>query len=152
MEEADVLCTRIGIMSRGRLKCIGTQERLKSKFGTGYSLNIFCEASKVGDTIQFVQQKFPFAELDQSFSGTLMFKIQKVCGPFSSLFLSIFLKASPPSLIFQDKLVVSELFEVMQNERPDFINDWGLSMTTLEDVFLNIAKSDEMEHEAQHQQ
>ena len=40
MEEADVLCTRIGIMSRGNLKCLGTNVHLKNKFGEGYSLKI----------------------------------------------------------------------------------------------------------------
>jgi ABC-type multidrug transport system ATPase subunit len=38
MEEADHLFTRIGIMNFGRLRCLGTQNRLKSKFGTGYQL------------------------------------------------------------------------------------------------------------------
>lgn len=88
MEEADVLCTRIGIMSRGRLKCIGTQERLKTKFGTGYSLTVFCETAKIEETTQFIQNKFPFAELDESFSGTLTFKIQKVFLPLLKLLTS----------------------------------------------------------------
>lgn len=122
-----MLCTRIGIMSRGRLKCIGTQERLKTKFGTGYSLTLFCSEDKVDATTSFMESKFPFAELDESFAGTLSFKIPK------------------------DKLVVSELFAVMQQEKPAFIHDWGLSMTTLEDVFVNIAKMDESE-QAQEQQ
>lgn len=47
--------------------------------------------------------------------------------------------------------MVSDLFSVMQDEKPAFVHDWGLSMTTLEDVFLHIAKSDELEHEAQPQ-
>ena len=41
MEEADILCTRIGIMSRGALRCIGPNVRLKNKFGEGkfYKVN-----------------------------------------------------------------------------------------------------------------
>lgn len=35
MEEADALCTRIGILAGGNLQCIGTQTRLKKKFGQG---------------------------------------------------------------------------------------------------------------------
>jgi len=38
MEEADVLCSRIGIVSNGRLRCIGPQQRLKSLYGQGYNL------------------------------------------------------------------------------------------------------------------
>ena len=40
MEEADILSDRIGIMAKGRLRCIGTSIRLKSKFGTGFVASI----------------------------------------------------------------------------------------------------------------
>lgn len=40
MEEADVLSDRIGIMAKGRLRCIGTSIRLKAKFGTGFIANV----------------------------------------------------------------------------------------------------------------
>ena len=40
MEEADILSDRIGIMAKGRLRCIGTSIRLKSKFGTGFIATI----------------------------------------------------------------------------------------------------------------
>jgi ATP-binding cassette subfamily A (ABC1) protein 3 len=36
MEEAEALCTRIGIMVGGRLRCLGSAQHLKSKFGSGY--------------------------------------------------------------------------------------------------------------------
>jgi ABC-type multidrug transport system ATPase subunit len=42
MEEADVLCNRIGIVSDGILKCIGTQHRLKTLYGGGYHLFVNC--------------------------------------------------------------------------------------------------------------
>jgi len=42
MEEADVLCNRIGIFKDGGLKCIGPQTRLKKLYGDGYYLNINC--------------------------------------------------------------------------------------------------------------
>lgn len=40
MEEADILGDRIGIMAKGRLRCIGTSIRLKSRFGTGFIANV----------------------------------------------------------------------------------------------------------------
>ncbi|KFM28559.1 ABC transporter A family member 2 [Auxenochlorella protothecoides] len=42
MEEADILGDRqeIGIMARGRLRCIGTSLRLKMRFGSGYRISI----------------------------------------------------------------------------------------------------------------
>jgi ABC-type multidrug transport system ATPase subunit len=43
MDEADVLCDRIGIMSNGQLKCIGPQEYLKQKFSIHYALTVDVE-------------------------------------------------------------------------------------------------------------
>jgi ABC-type multidrug transport system ATPase subunit len=40
MEEAEALCTKLGIMVNGELKCIGSIQHLKSKFGKGYELEI----------------------------------------------------------------------------------------------------------------
>ena len=42
MEEADVLCNRIGIVNDGVLRCIGSQNRLKMLYGGGYHLFINC--------------------------------------------------------------------------------------------------------------
>jgi ABC-type multidrug transport system ATPase subunit len=43
MEEADILGDRIGIMARGKLMCIGTSLRLKSRFGSGYRVSVRVE-------------------------------------------------------------------------------------------------------------
>jgi ABC-type multidrug transport system ATPase subunit len=40
MLEADILCSRIAIMSRGSLKVIDTQQALKDRFGSGYLLQL----------------------------------------------------------------------------------------------------------------
>merc|ERR1712086_77510 len=46
MEEADVLCNRIAIISDGVVRCIGSQARLKSLYGGGYHLFINCHTQK----------------------------------------------------------------------------------------------------------
>lgn len=40
MEECEALCSRVSIVVNGRMKCLGTCQHLKSRFGHGYSLNI----------------------------------------------------------------------------------------------------------------
>ena len=52
MEEADILSDRIGIMAKGRLRCIGTSIRLKSKFGTGFIANVSFSGMNNGQTPQ----------------------------------------------------------------------------------------------------
>lgn len=39
MEEAEALCTRIGIMVNGRLSCLGSSQHLKLRFGNGYEVD-----------------------------------------------------------------------------------------------------------------
>ena len=46
MEEADVLCHRIGIVLDGILRCVGPQVRLKTPYGGGYHLFINCHKEK----------------------------------------------------------------------------------------------------------
>lgn len=38
MEEAEALCTKMGIMVKGEFKCFGPATHIKDKFGTGYEL------------------------------------------------------------------------------------------------------------------
>jgi ABC-type multidrug transport system ATPase subunit len=35
MDETEALCTNIGIMVNGELKCLGSLQHLKSKYGEG---------------------------------------------------------------------------------------------------------------------
>ncbi|OUM59968.1 hypothetical protein PIROE2DRAFT_14382, partial [Piromyces sp. E2] len=43
MEEAELLCNRIGILVNGKLRCIGSPEHLKMKFGNTYILDVQTE-------------------------------------------------------------------------------------------------------------
>eukprot|EP01048_Picozoa_sp_COSAG05_P025230 COSAG05_NODE_6321_length_981_cov_1.358277_1_plen_294_part_10 len=36
MEEVEALCTRVGVVVGGRLRCLGSNQHLKSRFGCGY--------------------------------------------------------------------------------------------------------------------
>lgn len=57
MEEADVLCNRIGIVSDGILRCVAPQVRLKSIYGGGYHLFINCQKGKVLQLIRHLKRQ-----------------------------------------------------------------------------------------------
>jgi ATP-binding cassette subfamily A (ABC1) protein 3 len=40
MEEVEALCTKVGIVVGGRLRCLGSNQQLKSRFGRGYFLEM----------------------------------------------------------------------------------------------------------------
>ena len=49
MEECEALCSRIGIMAHGKLRCLGSAQHLKSKFGRGYQLEMKVKIPQPGD-------------------------------------------------------------------------------------------------------
>eukprot|EP01094_Clydonella_sp_ATCC50884_P004693 TRINITY_DN13724_c0_g1_i1.p1 TRINITY_DN13724_c0_g1~~TRINITY_DN13724_c0_g1_i1.p1 ORF type:complete len:845 (+),score=259.83 TRINITY_DN13724_c0_g1_i1:97-2631(+) len=123
MEEADVLSDRIGIMTKGRLRAIGSSLHLKNKYGEGYSLRINCDKASVDYVVRWVSEMWPQAKLVERFAELLTFQIKR------------------------EHIVISEMFDQMEMNRERVgVVDWGISQTTIEDVFLKIAREEE-EHD-----
>lgn len=146
MEEAEALCSRIGIMAKGRLRCIGSAQHLKSKFGKGYVLTVNMlptDGSAVADAQQaavveeFVQEELSkgCAKLLSSINRTKKFLIYKST---STAYAGAASAARASTTI-----TISELFQQMEaNKERLQIREWGLSMSTLEDVFVSaVSKS-----------
>jgi ABC-type multidrug transport system ATPase subunit len=125
MEEADVLCNRIGIMTSGVLRCVGSTLHLKNKYGGGYHLFMNCKKDneniekfhEIQDNVKrYVGQILPNATLSEDNNGNFTFKVP---------------------LGFK----VSELFDQVESQKDRLgISDWGISLCTLEDVFLSVVK------------
>jgi len=120
MEEADVLCNRIGNMSRGALRAVGTNVRLKNKFGEGYSLKLNFDKDLQEKVEEFVAVIAPTSERVESYPGNQTYRISAKDFSMSKL-----------------------LTQMIESKDKINIRDWGISQTTLEDVFLNIVKNDE---------
>jgi len=131
MEEADVLCTRIGIVTKGQLRCIGPQTKLKSQYGSGYSLIINCQTDNLvgaGENealpehlyqkiTDFVEHLLPKAELKSVFNGNFVFEVPL------------------------EGLSISKIFESLEANKEELgISDWGISQSTLEDVFMEVVE------------
>ena len=56
-------------MNYGRLRCLGTQTRLKAKFGTGYQLQLHCETGRAAEVRGFVEDNLPQAVHTESYAG-----------------------------------------------------------------------------------
>jgi ABC-type multidrug transport system ATPase subunit len=120
MQEADALCNRIGIMSHGKMRCLGTNEHLKNKFGSGVRVTVTFDPVNEGAAIKFMQSVLVGAREESRTPGKVV-------------------------LVFQrGSTKMSTLFEKMQ-QRPKSagIREWGLQQTTLEEVFLKIARESE---------
>ena len=56
MEEAEALCTKMGIMVKGEFKCFGPSTHIKDKFGTGYEIEFKIRMLKEAETQQMLQE------------------------------------------------------------------------------------------------
>jgi ATP-binding cassette subfamily A (ABC1) protein 3 len=57
MEEAEALCTKMGIMVAGRFKCFGSSQHIKNKYGTGYEIEAKIK-TLVEEDISKLKQEF----------------------------------------------------------------------------------------------
>lgn len=56
MEEAEALCTKMGIMVQGNFKCFGSSQYIKHKFGTGYEIEIKIRTYTEKDIAEVLEQ------------------------------------------------------------------------------------------------
>ncbi|XP_025262179.1 ATP-binding cassette sub-family A member 5 isoform X4 [Camponotus floridanus] len=131
MEEADALCSRVGIMVKGELRCIGSTQHLKNLYGAGYTLEMkllggdCTPTTPSGDRIatlkEFVAGLFPDATLEESFADRLVFAVPQHA--VNSL---------------------AECFMQLEKAKLELdIEEYSFSQTTLEQVFLKFSHYDE---------
>ncbi|TQD73014.1 hypothetical protein C1H46_041449 [Malus baccata] len=137
MEEADILGDRIGIMAKGRLRCIGTSIRLKSRFGTGFIANV----SFSGSTNEQRPPSRDAVATSHHEAVKEFFKCHLGVEPKEENreFLTFVIPHDREGLL-------TNFFAELQNKDREFgIADIQLGLTTLEEVFLNIAGQAELE-------
>ncbi|VVB17385.1 unnamed protein product [Arabis nemorensis] len=120
MEEAEFLCDRLGIFVDGRLQCIGNPKDLKGRYGGSYVLTITTTSEHEQDVEMLVQDVSPNAKKIYHTAGTQKFELPK------------------------EEVRISEVFQAVEKAKSNFkVFAWGLADTTLEDVFIKVAKTSE---------
>ncbi|XP_010931289.1 ABC transporter A family member 2 isoform X2 [Elaeis guineensis] len=143
MEEADILSDRIAIMAKGKLHCIGTSIRLKSRFGTGYITNVSFLGNTSGQT--------PNTHSNEATSELHL----KLVMQFFKEHLNLNPKEESKTFLTfvipheKEGLLTSFFSELQDREKEFGISDIQLGLTTLEEVFLNIAKQAELDSSAE---
>jgi len=117
MEEAEVLCERLGIFIDGGLHCLAPPKSLTERYGGTYVLTIASKLEKQAQIEEMVQGLSPAMKVTHSIAGTLVFELQT------------------------SECTLAQVFFVMMQQREELqIRDWGIANTTLEEVFITIAK------------
>lgn len=124
MFEADFLGDRIAIMSEGRLVCAGSPLFLKTRLGSGYILSVSKENSNcsIDEVTSFVESHLPNSKLSSAVAGEMNFQLSN------------------------DVLKFGDLLNALKNHRTELkIGSFGISLATLENVFVNLAVEAEKE-------
>ncbi|XP_017721811.1 PREDICTED: ATP-binding cassette sub-family A member 2-like, partial [Rhinopithecus bieti] len=77
MEECEALCTRLAIMVNGRLRCLGSIQHLKNRFGDGYMITVRTKSSQsVKDVVRFFNRSFPEAMLKERHHTKVQYQLK----------------------------------------------------------------------------
>jgi ATP-binding cassette subfamily A (ABC1) protein 3 len=124
MEECEALCSRIAIMVNGKFKCLGPIQHLRTKFGQGFTIVIKLRRELNDDdnyviqVKQYIQRAIPSAVLKDLHQCLLHYHITDTSVQWS------------------------HLFRVMESAKGQLqLEDYLVSDTTLEQIFLAFAKS-----------
>jgi ABC-type uncharacterized transport system ATPase subunit len=137
MEEADVLCDRIAIMAGGELQCIGRSYELKRRFGKGYTATITSmnKTKEHADKIEIYMKKL-FTKGDDDYTKSSCSLLEDSIGGVSKFEIS------------RNDVVLSQVFQKLNADMQELeISDWGITETTLEEVFLKLAALAELFHD-----
>ncbi|KAG7261513.1 hypothetical protein CRUP_010320 [Coryphaenoides rupestris] len=123
MDEADILADRKAVISQGQLRCVGSSLYLKTKCGVGYHLRMsVSESCKAESVTLLVNQHVPKAKLSRQQDTELTF-----------------------TLPFENVDTFPGLFAELDSRSDLGIANYGVSMTTLEDVFLRLEAEAEVD-------
>ena len=124
MDEADVLGDRIGIMSHGKLVCLGTPLFLKNRYGVGYNLTL--EKTSKDDN----------EEIESYLKAELEGDIRKLSEIGREITFQVPVEASKSFKTF---------FEKFDKDIANLgIESYGISITTMEEVFLAVGDGRDM--------
>ncbi|KAM9005575.1 ATP-binding cassette sub-family A member 10-like isoform 2-T2 [Sarcophilus harrisii] len=123
MAEAEAVCDRVAIMVSGQLKCIGSIQHLKSKFGKDYLLEIKVkEPEQVEPLHAEILKLFPQAARQERYSSLMVYKL-------------------PVEVVYP----LSQAFSKLEAAKSTFnLEEYSLSQSTLEQVFLELSKEQEL--------
>jgi ABC-type multidrug transport system ATPase subunit len=118
MREAEVLADRLCVIAFGRICAAGTAVELKHKFGLSYNVHIQTRRQAVEQVTTLVHEFVPDAPLVEQQDGALVFRV------------------APGSTA----AVAPLLGRLQQLRETNVVEEYGITETSLEDVFLGVTR------------
>uniref|UniRef100_A0A1A7XIW1 P-type phospholipid transporter n=2 Tax=Iconisemion striatum TaxID=60296 RepID=A0A1A7XIW1_9TELE len=119
MEECEALCTRMAIMVNGRFRCLGSVQHLKNRFGDGYTiiLRVAGPDPDLLPVMKFIESELSGSTLKEKHRNMLQYQLPSSLTSLAHIF----------SILAENK-------DTLQ------IEDYSVTQTTLDQVFVNFAK------------
>eukprot|EP00953_Heterococcus_sp_UTEX-ZZ885_P022237 12320-Heterococcus_DN1.PRE.12 len=142
MDEADIIADRIAIMANGKLRCCGTSLFLKSLYGVGYNLSIVKHITGTAKQQEKTQPLVTAATVTADSSKIHQLVLQHtpqakiLCEAGAELSYQL---PSAATLTFQ-----ALLSDIDRHSDELCISSYGISVTTLEEVFIRVARGTDM--------
>ncbi|CAG2114253.1 unnamed protein product, partial [Medioppia subpectinata] len=128
MEEADALGDRIVIMSEGHIKCYGSPMFLKKAFGAGYHLRIAKNREFNSQSVlNIIRKTMPNADIKSEINSEIIYSLED----------SDERERNNNESTTSRQLI--QLFAHLETNKQELnIETFGLTVTTMEDVFLRV--------------
>uniref|UniRef100_A0A8C3A0D2 P-type phospholipid transporter n=1 Tax=Cyclopterus lumpus TaxID=8103 RepID=A0A8C3A0D2_CYCLU len=119
MEECEALCTRMAIMVNGRFRCLGSVQHLKNRFGDGYTiiLRVGGPDADLLPVMKFIESELSGSTLKEKHRNMLQYQLPSSLTSLTHIF----------SILAKNKDLLR-------------IEDYSVTQTTLDQVFVNFAK------------
>ncbi len=132
MEECEAICNRVAVMVSGEIKCLGSPQHLKSRFGGDYQIDMCCRHASEELIVQI-------ASNIQSCCRNVSVVLEEIHGAHCRLKLCC-------ERIFEDEKMISSIdlekvFQFLEDSKNAArIVTYTVSQSSLEQIFLDFAK------------
>ncbi|KAM9954402.1 hypothetical protein ACTFIW_003943 [Dictyostelium discoideum] len=119
--ECQAVCDKLTIMKDGKLQALGSNQHIKDKFGSGYSIEVKFKKEYLENGVELFLQSFPSASLiDNQHALSASFELP-----------------NPPN----NPINLSSIFSNIEQSLKFILDDYSVSQTSIEQIFIKLTKN-----------
>jgi ABC-type multidrug transport system ATPase subunit len=161
MDEAETLCDRIGIILKGKIRCLGSQYKLKTSYGKGFKLCMNLKPFTVDSIYDNNDDEDIIGENKEKKIGFFFDKnkikeqnrinesrINKISDFLNEIFTKncTLMEKHRSAVIYEigtDVFNPGLLFDKLEQNKEELeITNWAISQVDLEDIFIKLTEND----------
>ncbi|KAK5576912.1 hypothetical protein RB653_001849 [Dictyostelium firmibasis] len=121
--ECQAVCDKLTIMKDGKLKALGSNQHIKDKFGSGYSIEVKFKKEYFENGVELFKLSFPSAMLiDNQHGLSASFELP-----------------NPPN----EPINLSTIFSNIEQSLKYILDDYSVSQTSIEQIFIKLTKNND---------